>query len=285
MLNNENATIFIPDGIDETTALKRTTHLAISAHQDDIELMAPQGVLECFGSSEKFFTGVVTADGAGSPRNGIYASYTDEEMKKVRIREQQKAAYVGDYSAQLQLGYTSSQIKDASCDAIVDEYVDILKATRPDVVFTHNLADKHDTHMGVVTKVIKAIRKLEKSERPTKLYGGEVWRDLDWMLDEDKVVFDTSEHPNITAGIMSVFDSQICGGKRYDLAAEGRRVSHATYYASHGCDTAQSLNYCMDLTPLIEDDTLSITDYVLTFVDRFKNDVVERINKVSKVKK
>lgn len=282
MLNNKNATIFVPDRIDEATALSRTTHLAISAHQDDIELMAPQGVLECFGSKEKFFTGVVTADGAGSPRNGLYASYTDEEMKEVRIREQQKAAFVGDYSAQLQLGYTSSQIKDPNNEAIIDEYVEILRATRPEVIFTHNLADKHDTHMGVVTKVIKAIRRLTKDERPSKLYGGEVWRNLDWLLDTDKVVFDTSEHPNITAGIMSVFDSQICGGKRYDLASEGRRVANATYFASHGCDTATSLNYCMDLTPLIEDDTIDLTYYVLTFIDRFKNDVVERIKKVSK---
>lgn len=282
MLNNKNSSIFVPDGKTTEEALSRTTHLAISAHQDDIELMAPQGVLECFGSKDKFFTGVVTADGAGSPRNGIYANYSDEDMKEVRIREQQKAAFVGEYSAQLQLGYTSSQIKDPDFEPIIDEYVDILKATKPTVVFTHNLADKHDTHMGVVTKVIKAIRRLPKSDRPQKLYGGEVWRDLDWMLDSDKVVFDTSEHPNISAGIMSVFDSQICGGKRYDLAAEGRRVSHATYYASHGCDTATSLNYCMDLTPLILDDQLDVTKYVLTFIDRFKNDVVERINKVSK---
>ena len=282
MLNNKNSSIFVPDGKTTEEALSRTTHLAISAHQDDIELMAPQGVLECFGSKDKFFTGVVTADGAGSPRNGIYANYSDEDMKEVRIREQQKAAFVGEYSAQLQLGYTSSQIKDPDFEPIIDEYVDILKATKPTVVFTHNLADKHDTHMGVVTKVLKAIRRLPKSDRPQKLYGGEVWRDLDWMLDSDKVVFDTSEHPNISAGIMSVFDSQICGGKRYDLAAEGRRVSHATYYASHGCDTATSLNYCMDLTPLILDDQLDVTNYVLTFIDRFKNDVVERINKVSK---
>ena len=281
MLNNKNATIFVPDGVNTELALSRTTHLAISAHQDDIELMAPQGVLECFGSKEKYFTGVVTADGAGSPRNGLYSNYSDEEMKEVRIREQQKAAYVGEYSCQLQLGYTSSQIKDANFDAIVDEYVEILKATKPTVVFTHNLADKHDTHMGVVTKVIKAIRRLDKSERPAKLYGGEVWRDLDWMLDEDKVVFDTSEHPNITAGIMSVFDSQICGGKRYDLASEGRRVSHATYYASHGCDTANSLNYCMDLTPLIEDDTINPVDYVMTFINRFVDDVAKRIKRVS----
>ncbi len=281
-LNNLNASIFIPDGVSVDTALKRTTTLAISAHQDDIELMAWQGALECFGRSDKWFTGVVTADGAGSPRNGLYANYTDEEMKQVRIKEQQKAAFVGEYSAQFQLGYTSKQIKDPDNTDIIEEYVNILLATSPEIVFTHNLADKHDTHMGVVTKVIKAIRKLPKDKRPKLLYGGDVWRDLDWVLDEEKVVFDTSEHPNIAMGVMSVFDSQICGGKRYDLAAEGRRVANATYFASHGCDTATGLNYCIDMTPLIQDDMLDMTDFILGYIDRFRQDVADRISKVSK---
>ncbi len=281
-LNNPNASIFVPDQIPVSDALTRTTTLAISAHQDDIELMAWQGALSCFGKSDKWFTGVVTADGAGSPRNGLYADYTDEDMKKVRIREQQKAAFVGDYSAQLQLGYTSKQIKDPNNEEIIEEYVRILLETMPEIVFTHNLADKHDTHMGVVTKVIKAIRRLPKDKRPKVLYGGDVWRDLDWVLDEEKVVFDTSEHPNIAMGVMSVFDSQICGGKRYDLAAEGRRVANATYFASHGCDTATGLNYCIDMTPLIENDELDMTDFILGFVDRFRADVINRIAKVSK---
>lgn len=281
-LNNENASIFVPDGTELNEALSRTTTLAISAHQDDIELMAWQGALDCFGKTDKWFTGVVTADGAGSPRNGLYANYTDEQMKQVRIKEQQKAAYVGEYSAQLQLGYTSKQIKDPNCQDIIDEYVKILQNTSPEIVFTHNLADKHDTHMGVVTKVIKAIRSLPHSKRPKVLYGGDVWRDLDWVLDEEKVVFDTSEHPNIAMGVMSVFDSQICGGKRYDLAAEGRRVANATYFASHGCDTATGLNYCIDMTPLIQDDSLDITEFILGFVDRFRQDVIDRISKVTK---
>lgn len=281
-LNNQNASIFVPDGTSQDEALSRTTTLAISAHQDDIELMAWQGALECFGKVDKWFTGVVTADGAGSPRNGLYADFTDEEMKKVRIKEQQKAAFVGEYSAQLQLGYTSKQIKDPNNNEIIDEYVKILEATSPEIVFTHNLADKHDTHMGVVTKVIKAIRLLPHAKRPKVLYGGDVWRDLDWVLDEEKVVFDTSEHPNIAMGVMSVFDSQICGGKRYDLAAEGRRVANATYFASHGCDTATGLNYCIDMTPLIQNDELDITDFILGYIDRFRKDVIDRISKVTK---
>ena len=67
------------------------------------------------------------------------------------------------------------------------------------------------------------------------------------------------------------------GGKRYDLATAGRRLAHATYFASHGADEESALNFAMDLTPLVEDTNLSIADYVLSFVDRFRADVAKRL--------
>ena len=42
------AEAFIPDDLPLEQALARTTHLCISAHQDDIEIMAAQPILECF---------------------------------------------------------------------------------------------------------------------------------------------------------------------------------------------------------------------------------------------
>ena len=52
--------------------------------------------------------------------------------------------------------------------------------------------------------------------------------------------------------LLGVFDSQVCGGKRYDLATMGRRRANATYLASHGVDESTSLIFGMDLTPLME---------------------------------
>jgi hypothetical protein len=123
----------------------------------------------------------------------------------------------------------------------------------PRFVYTHNLADKHDTHVGVALKVIAAIRCLPEPDRPQKLFGCEVWRDLDWMVDSDKVPTDLTTHENLQAALLGVFDSQIAGGKRYDLASMGRRRAHATYYESHGVDISLGLSYAMDLTPLILD--------------------------------
>jgi LmbE family N-acetylglucosaminyl deacetylase len=279
---NDKAVVFIPDGTKTEEAIARTTHMAISAHQDDIELMAYKPIADCFGQKDKWFCGVVTTDGAGSPRSGIYSNYTDEDMKNIRITEQKKAAYVGEYGSMLMLAHPSKQVKDPEDEEIINEYVEILKTAKPKYVYTHNLADKHDTHLGVVTKVIKAVRKLDKADRPEKLYGCEVWRDLDWVLDDKKVYMNTEEHPNISRCLVGVFDSQICGGKRYDLAADGRRTANATYAASHGCDTVTSMNYAMDLTPLIENDKLGITDYILSYIEDFKNEVKTKIDYLTK---
>src|SRR5690349_15493625 len=119
--HNANADLFIPDGIEPEAAMARTTHLCISAHQDDIEIMAYHGVAECFGRKDRWFSGVVVTNGAGSPRNGIYGNYTDEEMQRVRLIEQRKAAYVGEYGFQAQLGFTSSQVKNPMEPAVVED--------------------------------------------------------------------------------------------------------------------------------------------------------------------
>ena len=270
-------TLFIPDGIAEEQALKRTTHLCVAAHQDDIEFMAYSPIAECFGRKDKWFCGVVVTDGAGSPRNGLYADYTDEQMKAVRIEEQKKAAMLGEYGAQFMLGHSSKQVKDKSGKEIVKDLVEIFKAAKPKYVYLHNLADKHETHVATALKAIQALRELNTDELPEKVYGCEVWRNLDWLNDDEKVYLDCSAHPNLSSALSSVFDSQIIGGKRYDLAAEGRRFANATFSESHACDTYSMLNYAMDLTPIVKDKTLDIVDHVAGYIKRFESNVKNTI--------
>jgi LmbE family N-acetylglucosaminyl deacetylase len=281
--HNPTADLFVPDGSAPEAALARTTHLCIAAHQDDIEIMAYHGIAECFGRKDRGFTGVVVTNGAGSPRTGIYGQYSDEEMQKVRLVEQRKAAYVGEYACQIQLGFTSSQVKSAAETAVVEDLAAILRATRPRVVYLHNLADKHDTHIGVALRAIAALREVAPETAPEKVYGCEVWRDLDWLVDTDKQPLPVSARSNIAASLVGVFDSQVTGGKRYDLATAGRRLAHATYYASHGADEETALNFAMDLTPLVRDPNLSISGYVLAFVDRLRADVEKRLAAISAV--
>jgi LmbE family N-acetylglucosaminyl deacetylase len=275
--HNPAADFFAPDGAAPDAALARTTHLCIAAHQDDIEIMAYHGIAACFGRKDRGFTGVVVTNGAGSPRSGIYGQYSDAEMQKVRLIEQRKAAYVGEYACQIQLGFSSAQVKNPQETAVVADLAAILRATRPEVVYLHNLADKHDTHIGVSMRAIAALRSVGSETRPAKVYGCEVWRDLDWLGDDEKQALPVSARPNVAAALVGVFDSQVTGGKRYDLATAGRRIAHATYFASHGTDEESALSFAMDLTPLVEDPGREISEYILGSIDRFRADVARRI--------
>jgi len=177
-----------------------------------------------------------------------------------------------------QLHLPSSKIKDPANDDLENDLVKILTEARPEIVYTHNLADKHSTHIAVASSLIKAIRRLPKDQRPSKLIGCEVWRDLDWMPDRKKIVMDLSSRPELATKLNGLFVSQISGGKRYDLAVEGRRRANATFFDSHSVDDSQSVAFGIDLTPLIEDDDLSPEAYILSFITEFQQDVHNQVS-------
>ncbi len=271
--HNPTATLFIPDEEPEEAALTRVTHLGIGAHQDDLEFMAYHGVEACYRTTGKWFGGVTCTDGAGSARTGLYAGYSDEQMCGVRHREQDQAAVVGEYAGMIQLDYQSKEIKEPSNNAPVEDLAAILEATRPDFVYTHNLADKHPTHIAVAAAVLEALRSLPAGHRPGKVLGCEVWRGLDWMPDSEKEVLDVSGRPNLAAALGGLFDSQIAGGKRYDLAVQGRRLANATFFDSHSVDHAEQLWFATDLTPLVIDPDLDPVDFTTACIRRFEDEV------------
>lgn len=281
-LHNPDAQIFIPDGSPLDNALKRTTHLAVGAHPDDVEILGCHGILECFGRQDKWFTGVVVTNGAGSIRDNIYAHYSDEDICKIRNNEQKKAAYIGEYSAQFLLDYTSTAIKDPNNRDPVEDLIAILKKARPDVVYIHNLADRHATHVATTLKVIHALRELPGDELPRHLYGCEVWGSLDWMVDDDKAVMDTSSHENLQMALIGVFDSQISAGKHLELGIIGRGRMNATFSQSHRADISSALTFAMDLTPLITQPTIDIESYVNHHIERFRASVLDGLRKLQK---
>lgn len=259
-IKNPAAELYYPTNAGKTENLGQTTHLGIGAHQDDLEIIAIHGILEALEDPAKNFTGVTVTDGRGAPRSGLYASMSNDDLWQIRSDEQKKAADLGKYHAQYLLNYPSQAVKTTNCRDVIDDLKSIIVATSPSIIYTHNLADKHDTHIGVALCVIQALREMSPVENLKKLYGCEAWRDLDWLVDDDKIALDVSSHPDLQEGLVAVFKSQIAGGKRYDLATIGRRQAHATYYQSHATDTATRMVYAMDMTPLIDHPELEIVD-------------------------
>jgi len=278
-LHHPTAEIFVPDGRPVGAALKRVTHLGIGAHQDDLEFMAFHGILECFGREDKWFGGVTCTNGAGSSRSGKYKNFTDAQLMTVRRHEQNAAAVTGQFGVMIQLDFPSHEVKSPTATALKDDLKRILTATRPQTVYTHNPADKHDTHIGVVLAALQAMRELPRSQRPKKVTGCEVWRNLDWLEDAGKVVMDVSGHDHLAAALNGIFDSQIAGGKRYDLATLGRRAANATFFEAHATDAATQLIFGMDLTPLVQDESKDIVQFVADHIERFSADVKARLNR------
>jgi hypothetical protein len=120
---------------------------------------------------------------------------------------------------------------------------------------------------------------MPRDQRPKKVIGCEVWRNLDWLNDADKVLMDVSGRDNLAAALNGVFDSQIAGGKRYDLATLGRRAANATFFESHATDKSNQLIFGMDLTPLVMDESADIIEFVCGQVEKFSADVRSKLRR------
>ncbi len=273
------AEVFVPGNGDVAAATARTTQLGIGAHQDDLEFMAFSGIAECFRSETEWFGGVICTDGRGSSASGPYAGIDPAELGRIRAAEQQQAAEVGRFSFVAQLGYPSAAIRPPAGSGLVGDLAEVIGSAGARVIYTHNPADKHATHINVLVAVVEALREVPADRRPERLLGCEMWRALDWLGDGEKVVLDCSGAEHLASALNGVFDSQIAGGKRYDLAVAGRRRANATLLDSHAGDGASAVTYAMDLTPLIGADSGDLLDFTMGAVERLRTDVRTKLER------
>lgn len=222
-------------------------YAAISAHKDDMEMFAFDGIVKAY--DEGGFAGIVLTDGANCPRSADYADVGGEDMTALRSAEQKRAAEIGRYSELWLLDATSDEVKSLS-DDVVSSVAEILRGfPRLDALYLHNPFDRHPTHVGAFVCAIKAVRMLKNEEKPRKIYACEVWRDLDWPSENDKVALDVGGKEFLAARLMDVFVSQN-SVKRYDVAALARRRANATFSQSHEGDETDALIYALDATEL-----------------------------------
>jgi LmbE family N-acetylglucosaminyl deacetylase len=258
--------------------LPKTTHLAVGAHQDDIELMAFHGIQNCYRSKSRWFMGVTLTDGRSSPRSGGFKGLSDNKMAEARKKEQRKAASLGGYLCQIQLGYRSDEIKE-NTSGVCNDLENLFRMARPKYVYLHNLCDKHLTHVAAAVRCLTALRRLREEWTPEKVFGCEVWRDLDWLPDEEKILHPVSQYPALRTKLVRAFKSQVAGGKRYDLGIEGRRRANATFFESSKTDQETHLNFAMDLTPLVRDLSLDPREFVRKKLDGMKSQVLSSLER------
>jgi len=254
-------------------ALARTTHLAIGAHPDDLELIGIQGIAACYDRNDQWFTGVVITQGSASARGGSYSSMSDTEISEVRKQEQISAAQLGQFSMISQLGYQSSALIGGFSEPLIKVLSEILHDAQPEIVYLHNPVDRHATHVAVCLHAIEALRRIGKNHLPQEIYGVEVWRSLDWVAPEQRLILDVSGANDLQQLLLGTYKSQIEGGKRYDTAIRARNVANATFASEREVDSIQQGSYVLDLMPLVRDEQLTVSAYVSSLVDGMKLEI------------
>ncbi|MDR2338238.1 MAG: PIG-L family deacetylase [Deltaproteobacteria bacterium] len=280
---NSRASFFLPTEKNADLAFRRTTHLGVVAHQDDLEIATFAAILECYKNPCKWYSGVVCTDSPGEGYFDDYATCSKEELIKIRRAEQCDVASLGEYSSVIQLGYTSQEIQDITNLDVVQDLIQILELTEPECVYTHSPYDRHYTHLSTFWSLLKAIQSLPQEKRPKKLFGGEVWRDLDWINEEYKEVIRLNDPEQLGKRLIEAYKSQNVGLKKnYNLGIIGRRQANATFLSAYDTELVSGVEYLVDLSLLITDDTVSVFDLVQEQINNFAEDIVARLEKVKR---
>ena len=275
-LHAPEAEIVVAEGDEVDAALSRTRILGVGAHPDDLELMSWHAIAS--GRAHGSYSGVVVADGADSPRKDDDADARRQDLTRTRRDEQRRAARVGGYAACVLLGYPSAAIKHAHNAGLVADLAALLAVTRPEVVYTHSPCDFHDTHVAVALHVIAAARTLPIEARPRALYGCEVWGGLDWLAAPERVAFDVGAAVELGERLVAVFTSQL-HGKRYDVAALGRRRANEVFLEPHSVDRHEATELALDLSALLREPAPDVHAFVMELLGRTRDAISARIRR------
>lgn len=278
---NNNASIFIPDRSEADIAFQSAHQgsIGIGAHQDDLEIFAIHGIGRAYTGDTPKFVGVTVTSGDGSPRKGPFADYTNEEMMETRKAEQDEAATIGKYAAQIQLGYKSNEIKGKEPQKgaqLAYDIREILLKIHPSIVYVHNPFDKHETHLAITRATLQALRQLPKDKQPDKVYGCEVWRGLDWLMNDNKTALDISGYLDLQRQLINCHRSQIAGSKNYTDATIGRELANATFLGSHELEEAIAMTYAVDLTPFLSDQSLTMENFLDMHLKPFVDELASK---------
>ena len=278
-LVNPGAEIFVPDGAHAVRGLRRTTHLGIGAHQDDLENIAVHGILSCYDNPRRSFSGIVLTDGAGAPRPPKLEKLSEPEYIQLRNQEQKAAARLGLFSAAVLLAYSSPDLKDFQNHHPTRDLQNLIQSASAQVIYTHSPFDRHPTHQAAALRSIRALQALPSEDRPEHFYGVEFWRDLDWLDHPARVTLDCSQHLDLQVALLEVYESQNAV-KDYPRASLGRRIAQAVFAESHQPDQALAQMYAVNLTPLLAEDAPTLQEFAHSLLASFQDQVLDSLDEL-----
>ncbi len=267
---NQRASCYDPRDDSSTSAIQKTAFLGIGAHQDDLEFMCFDAILK--GLNGDGFSALILSDGSGSARNHSHQNLSPQEFSQLRNEEQKNAAKLASYKQLIQLNHPSSVIKERNA-SLIAEISDIIQASSPQVIYTHNPFDKHLSHVATLECVVSAILELAPQDRPKKLIGCEVWRSLDWLPQKRKLIFEIDAEAQIRDQLLECFPSQSGESKNYSKAVQGRRICNATFLDSYNKDQFLQVEYAIDLSEVISQKPVSLHNFSNRVLEEFKTEI------------
>ena len=253
-----------------------TNLLAISAHPDDTEIMAMDGILKAYGSKKYAFYACVVGNGANCVKSGKYAECNEKEMIEAREQEQIRASQIGEYEKLYLLKHHDKDFEDGA--NIIKELQKILLEVEPDVVYTHNIFDKNPVHQRLSQLVIDAIMGLDEEHRPRLVYGCEINRALNWLPDRYKVSFDVSDNKELQNRLVGVYDTRAEQSKNYVKAVMGRKMANATFVPTdEDMEYEEKLIwYGLNMTPVVQKE-IPLKEFCTKVLSDFNKEVLEGI--------
>lgn len=233
---NDNAVRYVPTSAKTGTIVS----LCIAGECGDVERLGLGGVIDALYNPNKSFVGVVTRAPHDIQNGGRYGLYSPADMIDIRLAEQQKAANIGSYGSIYVLNYQSYEDRES----IIEDYVSLFKAYRPEIVYTYSPFEKDPAKIEVMKMVITALGRIEDGYRPQVIYGSYLGASLDLLADGQSVSLGLDSKVEYAYSVLDIYDSANENGENWDVALDAFDLS--------GIDTVEKLQKvvteCLDTT-------------------------------------
>lgn len=196
---NENTIKYVPTSA-KTGAL---ISLCIAEQITDIERLGADGIIDSLYNPNKSFVGVITMAPSNIKNGGLYSLYNPEDMISIRLTEQQKAANIGSYNSTYILNHKNSD----EDEEIIDDYVNLIKAYKPETIYTYSPFEENESKVRILKLVITAISSIVDDYHPNLVLGVSLDNNITFVSNDKLVKLGINKKIDFVNSMLSVYDS------------------------------------------------------------------------------
>lgn len=211
---NKNAMKYVPTSAKDGAIVS----ICLVANITDIEVLGAGGVIDSLYNPNKSFVGVVAYNPKGVPNAGLYSLYNPQDMIRIRQGEQQKAANIGSYNSVYLLNHEEGE-EDIE-ENIISDFVGLIKAYKPEVIYTYSPFELDPTKIAIMKCVIIALSRIVDDYSPKAVYGVYTEGSLTFVPLDKLVDLGVESKIGFAYSLLDVYDSASEAGEILDPATD-----------------------------------------------------------------